>query len=195
VSGFQKVALPLGILVLFSGIAGLVRNHFKPGSKAIPPFMRADKVIEAGGVMLHVPAGYVSTAYPNGRDVELNTEPGNFSIRLFLEEKVRMGKMDFWLQNEFVSRLGRERMRALMSRRFVEKNFRHVADRPYSLAGQDGICSEYRVTYGGEVTYGTRLGIVCTFDQDEYASFEGTLLGAADFYKVIESAESLQRNN
>lgn len=178
-----------------SGIAGLVRNHFKPGSKAIPPLVRADQVIEAGGISLHVPAGYVSTVFPSGRDVELNTEPGNFPIRLFLEEKVRMGKMDFWLQNEIVSRLGGERMRALMSRPIIQKSFRHFADRHYSLAGRDGLCSEYRVTYGGEITYGTRLGIVCTFGQDGYASFEGTLLGAADFYQVIESAEPLQRKN
>jgi hypothetical protein len=142
-----------------------------------------------------VPIGYLSTIAASGRDVELTSEPADFSIREFVQEKARVGKMDFWFQNDIVKGWNGERMRALMSRRFIEKNFRHVADRPYTLAGKDGICSEYSIRYGGEVTYGTRLGIACTFGQDAYAGFEGTLPGAADFYQVIKSAQPLKGKN
>jgi hypothetical protein len=197
VSGLQKVALPLGVLAVLSGIAGLVQTHyFRSGRKAA--FLRVvdgGHFVEASGVRFRVPAGYVSSISPNGRDVELTSEPGAFSVQMYMEEKVREGKMNFWLQNELVSRLGGKRTRELMSLRFGQKSLRYVADHPHSLAGQEGICSEYSAHYGGEVTYGTRLGIVCTFGDDKYADFQGTLLGAADFYKVLKSAEPLQRKN
>jgi hypothetical protein len=197
VSGFQKVALPIGILAVLSGIAGLMQTHFFR-SERNAAFLRpltGSHFVEAGGVKFHIPAGYVSSISPNGRDVELTSEPGTFSIQMYVEEKVREGKMNFWLQNELVSRLGGKKMRELMSLPFGQKSLRYVADHPYSLAGQEGVCSEYRVHHGGEITYGTRLGIVCTFGDDKYADFQGTLLGAVDFYKIVESAEPLQRKN
>jgi hypothetical protein len=86
-------------------------------------------------------------------------------------------------------------MRQLMSNRFTSKRFLHVADRAYSLAGQNGVCSEYSITYHGEVYYGTWLGIVCAFGADSYAQFEGRPPSAADFYRAIASAQSLQRKN
>ena len=196
-SRFQKIVLPLGILVVMSGIAGLVQTHFRKSERkaAFLHPVNGSHFVEAGGVKLHIPAGYISSISPNGRDVELTSEPGTFSIQMYMEEKVREGKMNFWLQNELVSRLGGKKMRELMRLRFDQRSLPYVADHPYSLAGQEGICSEYSAHYGGEITYGTRLGILCTFGDDKYADFQGTLLGAADFYKIIESAEPLQRKN
>lgn len=196
-SGFQKVALPLGILIVLSGIAGLVQTYFfKPARKtAFQHPVNAEHFVEAGGVRFRVPAGYVSKINSDGQSVELASEPSNFSNQAFLEEKVRMGKMDFWLQSEAVSKVGGERMRALRMRYFETKSFRHFADRPCSLAGQSGSCSEYRITYGGEITYGTRVGIACMFGHDGYAGFEGTLLSADDFYHVMESAQLSKEKN
>jgi hypothetical protein len=197
VSGLQKIALPLGILVVLSGIVGLVKTHYFRSERkaAFLSVVDGSHFAEAGGVKFHVPAGYVSSISPNGRDVELTSEPGAFSVQMYMEEKVREGKMNFWLQNELVSRLGGKKMRELMRLRFDQKSLRYVADHPSSLAGQEGICSEYSAHYGGEITYGTRLGIVCTFGDNQYADFQGTLLGAADFYKILESAQPLQRKN
>jgi hypothetical protein len=195
---FKKAALGIGILLVLAGIAGLIGRHdFKLEVKAIPPRrpIYGGYLMEAGGVGLHVPIGYIGSFFPTGRDAVLTTVRGDYSQEMYAQEKVREGIMNFWLQNEEARRLGGKRMRELMGRRFTEKSFRYVGDRPRSMAGQGGVCSEYSISYDGEVTYGTRLGIVCTFGQDEYADFEGTLPSAADFYQVIESALPLQRKN
>jgi hypothetical protein len=205
VSGFQKVALPLGILVVMSAIAGLVGNHFSHELKGwhevkaitlpLPPPIYGGYLIDAGGVRLHVPIGYFGSIFPNGRDVVLIAVRGNSSPEMYDQEKARDGIMNFWFQNETMSRMGAERMREWVSQRFTEKSFHIASEQARSLAGQDGVCSEYSIRYGGEVMYGTRLGIACTFGKDEYATFEGTPPSAADFYQVIESAQPLKGKN
>ncbi|HZS25911.1 MAG TPA: hypothetical protein VFB76_01675, partial [Candidatus Angelobacter sp.] len=101
----------------------------------------------------------------------------------------------FLFQKDLLKSLGDKRTRDLIIQQISRGGVHHVADMPRSLAGHKGICSEYSIVYGGEVEYGTRLYVACTFDEEGYVRFEATPQSAADFYQIIETAEPLKRNN
>ena len=205
-SGFQKVALGIGLLAALAALAGLAglaslaQKHYfqhqgfrKEEKNSLPQPIYGGHLIEANWIRLYVPVGYFSKISPNGQQVEMATEPGNFSEHMFAEENGRIGRMYFWREDERAGNTGDLHTRELMTGPFRAKSFGHFADRPYSLSGQDGICSEYRnQRYDGKLTYGNRVGVACTFGADARASFEGTLLSADDFYHVIESAQPLK---
>jgi hypothetical protein len=198
VSPFKKAALGMGIPIAVAGIAWLTVNHyFHPELQAILWHRRHGNFVDAGTVRLRIPSAYIADIGANRLGATVTAEPGLFVIRSFPQEKMRLGRMEFWFQNpkELLKPVWGQRIRELMGGVFTAKHFHHVADRSYSLAGKDGICSEYSITYHGEVYYGTRFNIVCTFGEDGYAEFEGTPPSAHDFYQVIESAQMSQEKN
>jgi hypothetical protein len=195
VSRFKKAALGAGLTIAFAGIGWLIGAHyFRPESAAIFWHQRHGDFVDADDVRLHVPSAYVADG--GRRGAILIVEPGLFAISWYPRGMQRVGKMEFWFQdkNALLKPVWGQRIREYMGSIFMARNFHHVADRAYSLAGRDGICSEYSIT-SGVFDFGTRFNIVCTFGEDGYAEFEGTSPSAADFYKIIESAQPVTRKN
>lgn len=158
--------------------------------KAIQKLSCGGVSLEVNAIKFLIPDGYCTQLFTGGANVF--AEGGIYLGYKDPPEHARRGMMQFFFQSDLVKSLGDKRTRDLIIQQISRGGLHHVADMPRSLAGHKGICSEKSVVYGGEVEYGTRLYVVCTFDGEGYLHFEGTPPSAADFYQIIETAEPIK---
>ena len=133
--------------------------------------------VEINGIRFQVPLGYKSRNSRFPGVVVFNRQDENASALI---------------QVYFEHRASAEPGSSLTQEQIKSFGIHQTGKRKATLAGHDGACIEYLVTFGNASLIAQ---IECSFGTDLHTSFFGTPSKITDFYKFMEAAQPVQRNN
>ena len=133
--------------------------------------------VEVNGIRFQVPFGYKSRNSRFPAVVVFDRQDENASALI---------------QVYFLHRASAEPGSNLTQEQIKSFGIHQTGKRKTTLAGHDGACIEYSVTFG---TASSLAQAECSFGTDLHTSFFGTPSKITDFYKFMETAQPVQRNN
>ncbi len=133
--------------------------------------------VEINGIRFRVPPGYKSRN---------SSFPGVFVFNRQEDNAYAL------IQVYFEHRASAEPGSDLTQEQIESFGIRPTGKRKATLAGHDGACIEYSVTFGGTSSIAQAE---CSFGTDLHTSFFGSPSKITDFYGFMEAAQRVQRKN